>query len=50
MRRRRLKRRLLIGGVLFALALVYLTISVVRLGAAARDLMTRKARPASLPR
>ena len=50
MRRRRLKRRLLIGGVLFALALVYLAIGAVRIGVAARDLMTRKARPAGLPR
>jgi hypothetical protein len=50
MRRRRLKRRLLIGGVILALALVYLAIGVVRIGVAVRDLMTRKARPASLSR
>jgi hypothetical protein len=48
MRRRRLKRRMLLGGVIFALLLIYLAISVVRVGAAARGLMTRKARPAGL--
>ena len=50
LRRRRLKRRLLFGGVILALLLIYLAVSVVRVGAAARDLMTRKARPAGLPR
>jgi predicted nucleic acid-binding Zn ribbon protein len=50
LRRRRLKRRLLFGGLILALVLVYVAISVVRVGAAARDLMTRKARPAGLPR
>ena len=50
LRRRQLKRRLLFGGVILGLLLIYLAISVVRVGAAARDLMTRKARPAGLPR
>jgi hypothetical protein len=36
--------------LILALVLVYVAISVVRVGAAARDLMTRKARPAGLPR
>jgi hypothetical protein len=50
MRRRRIKRRLLFGAVILALVLVYVAIGVARLGAAARDSLTRKARPAGLPR
>jgi hypothetical protein len=49
MRRRRLKRRLFWTSVIFALLLIYVALSVVRLGIAARDLVTRKARLAGLP-
>ena len=50
MRRRRLKRRLFWTGVVFALLVIYVALSVVRLGMATRDLITRKARPAGLAR
>jgi hypothetical protein len=46
MRRRRLRRGLFWTGVILVLDLA---VTVARLGVAARDLMTRKARPAGLP-
>ncbi len=50
MRRRTLKRRLFWTGVILALLVIYVALSVIRLGLAARDLVTRKARPAGLAR
>jgi cell division protein FtsB len=49
MSRRRLKRRLFWTGVILALLLIYVGASVVRVAAASRDLLTRKARLAGLP-
>lgn len=50
MRWRRLKRRLFWTSVVLALLVIYVALSVVRLGIATRALLTRKARPAGLSR